>query len=177
MYRLFAILFLFLSLGAIAQNAVIKGKVFNSKNNEAIPFANVVIQGTTTGATTDLDGFYEIKNLNPGLYNLEVSYVGFKKKVVFEVQATNAKAAVVNIGLEETTTELKTVEITGQGFNKTEESPVSLRTIGAAEIERNPGGNRDISAVFEIFRELPLLLLLEMILLFVAVHQTKTDFI
>ncbi|MFN7014257.1 MAG: TonB-dependent receptor plug domain-containing protein, partial [Bacteroidia bacterium] len=66
-------------------------------------------------------------------------------------QATNAKAAVVNIGLEETATDLKTVEITGQGFNKTEESPVSLRTIGVAEIERNPGGNRDISAVIRNF--------------------------
>ncbi|MFN4235449.1 MAG: TonB-dependent receptor [Bacteroidia bacterium] len=151
MLRIYSFFLLLLSFGAIAQNAVIKGKVFNSKNNEAIPFANVVIQGTTTGATTDIDGNYEIKNLNPGLYNLEVSYVGFKKKVIFEVQATNAKAAIVNIALEETATDLKTVEITGQGFNKTEESPVSLRTIGVAEIERNPGGNRDISAVIRNF--------------------------
>ena len=42
------------------------------------------------------------------------------------------------------------VEVTTSAFNKTEESPVSLRTIGTAEIARNPGGGRDISKVIRV---------------------------
>ncbi|MBK8652515.1 MAG: hypothetical protein IPN20_00925 [Haliscomenobacter sp.] len=37
------------------------------------------------------------------------------------------------------------VVIQASAFKKTEESPVSLRTIGVAEIQRNPSANRDIS--------------------------------
>ena len=39
-----------------AQNAKITGKVVDAKNNEAIAFANVYIQNTTIGTTTDIVG-------------------------------------------------------------------------------------------------------------------------
>ena len=39
------------------------------------------------------------------------------------------------------------MNIDNSSFNKTEESPTSLRTINASEILRSPGGNRDISKV------------------------------
>lgn len=51
--------------------------------------------------------------------------------------------------MDELIDSLKVIEVTGSPFNKTEESPVSLRTIGSSEIDRNPGGNRDISKVIQ----------------------------
>ncbi|EAY25970.1 TonB-dependent receptor [Microscilla marina] len=138
---------------AWAQSGKISGRVFDKKNNESIPFATVVIQGTSNGVTTDIDGKYALTGLKGGLYNLEVSYIGFKKKVVFEVEVTPARPAIANIGLEEETTKLETVTVTASSsFLKTTESPVSLRTIGTNEIKRNPGGNRDIS---KVIRTLP----------------------
>ena len=62
------IFFLFSTFSIVAQNGIIKGKVFNPISNEAIPFANVVIQGTTTGTSTDIDGNYIISGLEPKLY-------------------------------------------------------------------------------------------------------------
>ena len=137
------------SLGTFAQKGVIKGRIYNDINNEAIPFANVVIQGTTIGTTSDIDGKYRIENLEPGEYNIEVSFVGFKPKVIYEMQVTNVKATEVNVGLESQATEIETVEIVADPFTKKEESPVSMRTIGVSEIQRNPGGNRDISKVIQ----------------------------
>ena len=58
----------------------IKGKVVDVESDEELPFATVrlylndVIVG---GANTDFDGKFEILNLDPGLYNLEVSYMGY----------------------------------------------------------------------------------------------------
>lgn len=144
----FALLSLFAQL-AFAQTGQIKGRVTNSRNKEAIPFANVVIQGTTTGAATDLDGYYTIGSLTPGLYNVEVSYIGFKGKVEFEVQVFNNKPALVDFALEEDSKTLAEVEVKAKPFERKEESPVSLRTIGVNEIERNPGGNRDISKALQ----------------------------
>jgi hypothetical protein len=138
-----------ISILSFAQSGIIKGKVFNPISNEAVPFANVVIQGTTIGVSTDLDGKYEISGLQPKLYNLEVTSIGFEKKVVFEIQAYNNKAVFVDIELLENAQLLEAVEITASSFVKKEEAPVSMRTIGVSEIERNPGGNRDISRVIQ----------------------------
>ena len=147
--NLFFFLLLSFYLSAVAQNGVIKGKVFNTINNEAIPFASVGITSLSIAATTDLDGNYELKNLTPGLYNITASFVGFSKKTIFEIQVNNFTPTVLNIGLDEKTDSLAVVEVTASPFNKTEESPVSLRTIGSSEIDRNPGGNRDISKVIQ----------------------------
>ncbi len=134
---------------AIGQTGQINGRIFDAKNNEPIPFANVVIQGTTTGAASDIDGNYKLSGLTAGLYNLEVSYIGYKSKTVYEIQVTNSKPAVVDLALEEDSKTLETVEIKAEAFVKKEESPVSLRTIGVNEIERTPGGNRDISRTIQ----------------------------
>jgi len=132
----------------IAQSGVIRGKVFNKISNEAVPFANIGIQGTTMGAVADENGNYVISNLSPGLYNLEASFVGFKKLIIYEVQVTNARPAMVDFELEEEARNLEEVVITASNtFVKSEESPLSLRTIGTTEIKRTPGGNRDISRV------------------------------
>ncbi len=138
-------LLLFSSLAAIAQNGIIKGRVFDPVSNEPIPFANVIIQGTTTGATTDVDGLYLIENLTPGLYNLQCSFIGYKTNLLYEIEVTNARAAIVDIPLEANAEVLKAVEIEADPFSKSEEAPVSLRSIGVNEIKRNPGGARDIS--------------------------------
>ena len=134
---------------SFAQNGVIKGKVYNAINNEAIPFASIGITTLSVATTTDVNGNYELKNLTPGLYNISASFVGFRKKSVFEIQVNNFTPTVLNIALDQQIDSLSVVEVSASAFNKTEESPVSLRTIGSSEIDRNPGGNRDISKVVQ----------------------------
>ena len=143
------IFFMLSTLAIFSQNAIIKGKVFNPINNEPVPFANVIIQGTTTGTSTDLDGNYEISGLEPKLYNLEATSLGFRKAVVYEIQTFNNRPVKIDIELTEDAQLLEGVDITASPFSKKEEAPVSMRTIGVSEIERNPGGNRDISRVIQ----------------------------
>ena len=70
----------FVALATFAQNGEISGKITDEKG-EAIPFANVSIvengKSTGVGATTDFDGFYSIKPLNPGKYDVKFSFVGY----------------------------------------------------------------------------------------------------
>ena len=149
MKNILSILFALIGFYSLAQNGVIKGKITNSINNETVPFANVALQNTTKGGTSDENGEYLIEGLEPGLYNLEISFIGFKPKTIFEIEVKNAKASIVNISLQEESITMDEVQITTSAFVKKEESPVSLRTIGAAEIQRSPGGNRDISKVIQ----------------------------
>lgn len=149
-FYFYTICLLIFSGSAFAQTGVIKGRIFNSINNEPIPFANVIIDSTQIGATSDIDGNYRIENLKPGTYSVVCSTIGFKKALFYEVQVSTAKPTILNIPLTETSSELKEFEITANPFVKKEESPISMRTINSAEIYRNPGGNRDISKVIQI---------------------------
>ncbi len=142
--------FLMLTVSAFAQSGIIKGRVTNKINNEAILFANIIVEGAGKGTTTDENGYYEITGLAPGLYNVRATYIGFNDMTIYEIQVTNAKPAEVNIQMEENIQQLQEVVVKTSPFRKTEESPVSLRTIGVAEIQRNPGGNRDISKVVQV---------------------------
>ncbi len=139
-------------LSSLAQMSSVSGKVFNEKNNEPLPFAVVMIQGSQQGATSDIDGNYSIKEVNPGLYNIECSIVGFEKRVVFEIEVTLDRPATVDFSMLELANETGTVEVVSSTISNREESPVSIRTIGSNEIKRNPGGNRDIS---KVIRSLP----------------------
>src|SRR5690606_1546467 len=72
----------------------IRGRVFNAINNEPVPFASVLLQGTALGTPSEAEGFFSIKNLKPGEYNLAVSAIGFKSLVVPEVRVQNFKPTV-----------------------------------------------------------------------------------
>ena len=74
-------------LAMLAQNfGEIQGKVVD-QTGEALPFANVVaMQGTNPiGVSSDENGKFKIKPLNPGIYDLEVSFIGYHKLVVNKV--------------------------------------------------------------------------------------------
>ena len=137
------------SSGLFGQSGVIEGSTVNKFNNEPLPFVTLLVIGTDNGVVSDIDGNYKIEGLSPGLYDIRASFVGFDELTVFEIQVTNSKPTVVNFELVERSTSLDEVVVTASPFVKTEESPVSLRSIGVAEIQRNPGGNRDISKVVQ----------------------------
>lgn len=143
------IIFFLAQVTAYAQTGTIKGKIYNKLNKEAIPFAAIIIDRTDKATTSNENGQFEFTNLAPGVYNLKATYVGFKPVTVFEVEVKNARATFVNIEMEETVQQLNEAVVTVQPFVKKDESPVSLKTIGVAEIKRNPGANRDISKVIQ----------------------------
>jgi hypothetical protein len=140
-----------LLLASFATNAqVIRGSVLDDASNDPIPGAIVTIQGSPLQAVTDFDGNFELRGMVPGLYNVSVGFIGYEGKTQFEVQVTQAKAAVVNFRLREALQVLDEVVIsTQQQFKQEAQSPVSVQSIGINEIQRNPGGNQDISKVIQ----------------------------
>ena len=135
---------------AKAQNGIINGRVTDLLTNKPLIGVSVVIFGSATGTTTDSTGTYRLKNLKTGFYNLEFSKVGYLKRSTYDLQVTNATAAVNDVALEDNNKQLGEVTVTASSQrDKTLESPVSLYTIGSTEIKRNPGGNRDISKAIQ----------------------------
>ena len=138
----------FLSANGIG---TVKGKVFNVKNNEPVPYATVIIWETTKGIVTDAEGNFNFENIEPGFYKIRVSGIGYKTYFSESFRITKATGANILVPLEEDNINLEEVVVRPSFFQKREESPVSLRTIGIDEIEKNPGGNRDISKVIQSY--------------------------
>ena len=143
------LLFSFISISnfALSQNVKVYGTITNVLNNDPIPFANIIVEGTMIGTTSDIDGNYEILNLQAGAYNFKCSYIGFNTDIQSEIKVSSNKNLRLDFFLSENSEVLSEVKIKGNTFNKTKASPVSLRTINASEISKSPGGNRDISKV------------------------------
>ena len=107
--RQFLSLFLFLfssSLG-IAQSFTIRGRVTDSENSDPIPFANLVVKGTTIGTVCDFDGYYSLKVPHP-VDSLSSIYIGYKMRT----KKVNGSAnQTINFQLSESGIELQEVVI------------------------------------------------------------------
>ena len=147
------IIILSLTINVLAQQdaGIIKGRVFNSKTNEGVPFATIQIWGTTKGALTDVDGKFLLTGIKPGFAELRVSSIGFKTFISSSVMVTNSHQVNLEVPLEEAEISIGEVVIKASPFIKKIETPVSSRIIGIDEIEKNPGGNRDISKVIQSY--------------------------
>jgi outer membrane receptor for ferrienterochelin and colicin len=148
MNRYYILLIFFMPLWIYAQKGRIEGRIAQ-KNNEPIPFANVIINGTSIGASSDFNGKFYITGIDPGFYQLQISSVGYKTLISQEVQVINNKTTNVEYFLEEQSYNLEQVVVTAERFVKKEESPVSLRSISISEIENSAGANRDIARIIQ----------------------------
>ncbi len=70
--------FLFLSFAFSAQTYILSGKI--SDKNEALPFATIIVKGTTQGTNSNINGLYTLK-LPAGIYEIVYQYVGYTKRV------------------------------------------------------------------------------------------------
>ncbi|MEJ2051291.1 MAG: carboxypeptidase-like regulatory domain-containing protein, partial [Calditrichota bacterium] len=73
------------------------------ESGEPLLGVNIVVLGTYLGASSDMDGFYLIQNINPGEYTLEVSYIGYKVVQKTDVRVKPGETLTLNFELESTT--------------------------------------------------------------------------
>ena len=132
-----------------AQTGKISGRVFNASNNESLPFSKVIVVDQQKGAVCLDDGTFIIENLSPGVYSFKATSSGFQELIINDITVTNARTVELNFPLEPIVREQKEVTVKAKPFTKVSESPVSLRTLNATEIERQPGAGRDVSKVLQ----------------------------
>lgn len=88
------------SFPLLAGSGGIKGKVTDKATGEALIGANVVVQSQSWGAATNMDGFYEIKNIPAGTYTIKASYVGYASLEKTDVIVKNFQVLEINFELD-----------------------------------------------------------------------------
>jgi TonB-dependent receptor len=160
MSKKFLILFLLFSalLQLQAQVTGIKGTIADKTSRETLVGATVVIQGTTQGATSDLDGNFAISPLKPGNYNLVVSYISYKTLIIERVTVKSGEMVMINPELEGNSVALEGVVISANRRTGTEISMLNsmkmsnlvVSGISGQQISRSQ--DRDAS---EVIRRVP----------------------
>ena len=110
----------------------IRGKVISAYDNLPLPGANVIVDGTTIGTTTDFDGNYEL-TLPNNANKISYTFIGF------ETQTRIADKEVINVSLVEDSESLDEVVVVGYGYSndKKIERSLSGRVAGVAIDDRD----------------------------------------
>ncbi len=132
-YLLFGAIMLLGSISTYAQGQRITGTV--SSNTDAVPGANVVIKGTTTGTTTDANGAFSL-NVRGAADVLTISAIGYKST---EVTVGNQTAIAVQIQEEAST--LNEVIVTGYTTDSKRDNTGAVSTVKARDLSAIPSAN------------------------------------
>lgn len=146
MKQFILLLILFCTLSTQAQTSgSIAGTLTDKEiGNQPLPFASVVIRGTTKGTTSDFDGNYSIDNVAAGTYSLEISFVGYETKTIDDVVVIADQVTTINTDLGASAAALDEVIIKTTVRRETEaallldqkKATTIKQSIGAQELAR-----------------------------------------
>ncbi|MBN2008790.1 TonB-dependent receptor [candidate division KSB1 bacterium] len=105
----------------------ISGKVFEKYSKEALPGANILLEGTTIGAATDTNGDYFIINVSPGVYTLRAEMMGYAVFIQENVQVNVNQTTNIDFAMKQQTIEGETITVVA-------ERPVVQMDISSSQI-------------------------------------------
>ena len=141
MKRLNLLFIIFVTAFTFAQNTgTIAGQLTDKEyNKEPLPFANILIKGTSNGTNSDINGFYKFENLAPGSYVVVFSFVGYETQEI-TVDVFAGKVATVNVLMGASTATLSEVVI-NTSSRKESEAALLLDQKKAVEIKQSIGAD------------------------------------
>lgn len=135
------VLMLFMSLPLFSQKATLTGNVSDEVTGETIVGASVVLEGTTTGAMTDFDGNFIIKNITPGTYNIRCSFISYESQKVENVQIIAEEETKLTFKLGEAVVKVEEVKVVAK-VNRETEALLLMEQRDAEGIKESIGARR-----------------------------------
>ena len=135
MKKILLLFLVFVSALSVFSQRNVNGKVVDFYTKEPIIGASVLIQGTTTGTITDIEGNFKLKVVPSGV-KLLVSYIGYTRYILTLYEKTD-----VVIELKENSTELDQVVVIGYGVQKKSDLTGAVSSVKSADIRNLPTTN------------------------------------
>ena len=131
--------------------ASLRGNVIDEVTGEAIPFGNVQLIGTELRTVTDLDGFFVFTNLQPGSYEIQVTFIGYDTlRNTITLPAGQVKY--LKLYLKEASVQLQTISVSASQEIRRNEVNFSKITVTPKQIQAMPsvGGEPDVVQYLQI---------------------------
>ncbi len=115
------------------------GKVVDKDTKEPLIGVNIIIEGTTLGAASDIDGTFFIIGISPGEYNVKASFIGYHSVTVEDVLIRPELTSKVNFELPSTSIEAPTITVKAQRTLVQKDITSTRRTVTQETINSVPG--------------------------------------
>ncbi len=125
-----------------ATTGKVKGKITDAVTGEPLIGANVIIQGTSQGAATDLDGNFLILGVSAGVYSLRASMIGYEAMIQTGVQIEVDRTIIVNFSLNPSEFKSAEIVVTAERDEVRLDVSASETNLQAAEINDLPFASR-----------------------------------
>ena len=127
----------------------IAGIVKDKSTGDVLIGVNITLEGTTLGASTDIDGTFIILNVPPGTYVVDAQYIGYSNTITKNVQVNIDLTTELDITLQEEALEMKeAVTVVAQQDLVTKDLTASTATVNSERIDALPV--TEISEVLEL---------------------------
>ena len=113
------------SISFSQKTGTIRGTVYEKENGEPAFGTNVKIKGTGIGASSDINGYYQISKVQEGSYTLEVSSVEFKN-IEFDVTVKAGRIVTKNFFMEENSEILTEFEVNAEAQERKTDVKMSV---------------------------------------------------
>lgn len=124
---------------ALAQTTgKIFGRITDTNSGEPLPGANITLDGTALGASTDLAGEFFIINVPPGKYDVRVQMIGYETKVVQGVQVSVNRTAGIDVELGEAIMEGEEIVVVAQKVAVKKDQTSSIKNVSSDQIKALP---------------------------------------
>jgi len=128
----------------------ITGEVYDGTTNEPLAGVNISIVGTTLGASTEIDGRFDIQRVPVGTYSVRVTAIGYTPFIATDIVVMVAKPTEIRIPLIESLVQVEGVQVTASYFQSLPDRPLSTLIQSNEEIRRLPGGQEDVVRAISI---------------------------
>jgi hypothetical protein len=123
------------------------GTITDAETQETLIGVNILLEGTEMGAATDINGVYLIENITPGVYVLEVRYIGYQTRRIPDVVIGSNRTIQQNVELSMASIESDEVVVMGSFFSSGRDAQVSQTSFNPEELRRSPGAAQEFSRV------------------------------
>ncbi len=110
-FTISTLLILLTAPSLFSQTGKISGHITDAATGEPLLGVNVLVEGTTMGAATNMDGYYVILNVRPGVYSLRASMIGYGTKTVTDLGVSIDQTTEVNFQLADQTIQTEEVVV------------------------------------------------------------------
>ncbi len=140
-----------ISFFSFAQNAGIKGFIYDKSTGEPVMYATVAVKELGKGAVTDVNGYYVINKLKAGHYNLQITSIGYdtiRESITLGKKQLLSK----NYYLKEQSVKLKTVYVSAERQAARTDTKVSVAKVTPQQIKQIPmiGGQPDLAQYLQV---------------------------
>ncbi|MEL6926360.1 MAG: carboxypeptidase-like regulatory domain-containing protein, partial [Bacteroidota bacterium] len=142
---------LLLAVGLAAQTGTLRGNIYDETTGDPIIYGNILLEGTTLGSTTDVDGFFNIANVPVGDYRLLATYLGYDT-VAVQIKIAENRINYQRLMMQESAINLGTVNVSASRERARSEVQISTVTISQAQLKSLPstGGEADLAQYLSV---------------------------